>query len=64
MSAGPAEAVSTFRAAMETYTDTNRRQIESIMKDIEEKMGSMSETWVLVKSGMITKVKVLLTSGR
>ena len=58
MSAGPAEAVSTFRAAMETYTDTNRRQIESIMKDIEEKMGSMSE------GGTIGDLEKKIASGK
>ena len=58
MSAGPAEAVSTFRAAMETYTDANRGQIESIMKDIEEKMGSMSE------KGTIGDLEKKIASGK
>ena len=43
MSAGQDEAISTFEAAMETYSQTNRKQVFQMIDDIQNKMGQMSE---------------------
>ena len=58
MSAGTAEAVSTFRAAMETYTDANKGQVNQMMEDIEKKMGSMSQ------KGTIGDLEKKIASGK
>lgn len=58
MSAGQDEAVSTFEAAMETFSQTNRRQVLQMIDDIQNKMGSMSE------KGTIGDLEKKIASGK
>ena len=58
MSAGPDEAISTFEASMETFSQTNKKQVLQIINDIQNKMGSMSE------KGTIGDLEKKIESGK
>jgi len=58
MSAGQDEAISTFEAAMETYSKTNKRQVMKMIDDIQSKMGQMSE------KGTIGALEKKIQSGK
>tara|TARA_B100001093_G_scaffold444716_1_gene447925 strand:+ start:3471 stop:4973 length:1503 start_codon:yes stop_codon:yes gene_type:complete len=58
MSAGQDEAISTFEAAMETYSQTNRKQVFQMIDDIQNKMGQMSE------KGTIGALEKKIASGK
>jgi hypothetical protein len=58
MSASPAETLSTFNAALVTYTLSNKEAIHSLMNDVENDMGRMST------KGSITSIKDLRSSGK
>jgi len=58
MSAGPAEALSTFHAALSTYSLSNVGDIHKLMNNIENDMGKMSTR------GTITSIKAMRDSGK
>jgi|TARA_R110002167_G_scaffold366170_1_gene593481 hypothetical protein len=58
MSAGQAETISTFEAAMETFSESNNKQIFKVISEIEEKMGGMTE------KGTITDLEKRIVSGK
>lgn len=58
MSAGPAEALSTFNAALATYSQSNTKDIHKLMDSIESDMGRMAT------NDSITSIKKLKNSGK
>ena len=58
MSGGPAEALSTFNAALTTYSTSNTKDIYKLMDNIEVDMGKMATV------DSITSIKKLKNSGK
>ena len=58
MSGGPAEALSTFNAALATYSQSNTKDIHKLMDSIESDMGKMAT------NDSITSIKKLKNSGK
>jgi hypothetical protein len=58
MSAGKDETISTFEAAMETFSKSNNKKIFQVIDEIENKMGKMTE------KGTITDLEKRIASGK